>query len=187
MPKEPEAVEDLPAPSGNSGGGGGGGSMMPVLAIVILIPIITIGLAEFYIFPKVTEIVSVSGGGHAESGEHGSSGGHGEDGHAIERGEAVAHYEFNNVVANLRGSMNSRYIQVSFTVESKVLDFEHYMDVNKAKILDATISVLSNLTMQDLDEPGIKNIVRSDLLNSFGSALHANVIDNLYFSEFVVQ
>lgn len=185
MPKEPEAVEDLPSPSGNSGGGGGGGSMVPVLAIVILIPIITIGLAEFYIFPKVAEIVAVSGGGHGEAAE---GGGHGEEGgHAVERGEAVAHYEFNDIVANLRGSMNSRYIKVSFTVESKVLDFEHYMDVNRAKILDATISVLSNLTMQDLDEPGIKNIVRSDLLNSFGSALHANVIDNLYFSEFVVQ
>lgn len=146
--------------------------MMPVLAIIILIPIITIGLAEFYIFPKVTEIMAVHGGGTAE---------------AVERGEVVSRYEFNNVVANLRGSGSSRYIKISFTVESNVADFEHYMYTNRIKILDAAISVLSNLTIQDLDEPGIKNIIRSDLLNSFGSALHANVIDNLYFTEFVVQ
>jgi len=186
MPKEPEAVEDLPSPSGGgSSGGGGGGSLIPVLAIVILIPVITIGLAEFYIFPKVTEIVAAAapqseGDG---MGSHGGSSG----GHDVTRGEVVYNVEFNDIVANLRGALKSRYIKVSITVESRVNDFPHMMEVERAKILDATISVLSNLTLQDLEEPGIKNIVRSDLLNAYGSALHGNIIDNLYFSEFVVQ
>lgn len=186
MPKEPEAVEDLPSPGGggSSGGGGGGGSLIPVLAIVILIPVITIGLAEFYIFPKVKEIVAAAAP-HSEEDGMGSHGGGG--GHDVTRGEVVYNVEFNDIVANLRGALKSRYIKVSITVESRVNDFPHMMEVERAKILDATISVLSNLTLQDLEEPGIKNIVRSDLLNAYGSALHGNIIDNLYFSEFVVQ
>jgi flagellar FliL protein len=61
------------------------------------------------------------------------------------------------------------------------------MEQNRAKVIDATLSVLSNLTLQDLEEPGIKNIVRNQLINQIGQALKSNAVEQLYFSEFVVQ
>jgi flagellar protein FliL len=181
MPKEPDTVEDLPSPA--SSGGGGGSPLVPVLAVAILIPLITIGLFEFYFFPKVKESIAEATKPHSEEGGEGGAHGVGD----VKRGEIAHTYSFDNIVVNLSGALKARYLKVSFTVESRVEGFEGIMEHNKARLIDATLGVLSQLTLQDMNEPGIKNIVRSDLLNAFGSALRGNVVDNLFFSEFVLQ
>ena len=52
---------------------------------------------------------------------------------------------------------------------------------------DVTLAVLSSLTLSDLEEAGSKNLIRERLLAAYNQALGSRVVDNLYFSEFVVQ
>lgn len=190
MAKQPDNVENLPAPPGGAVAPAGKPSLLPVIIIVLSIPLITIGLWEFVMMPSIEKMAK--GPGAAEAGEHGepaAAEGHGGGGgeHEAVRGEAAITYEIKDVVANLSGSLRSRYIKVSFTLESRQTNFTEIMEHNRAKVIDATLAVLSDLTLQDLEEPGIKNIVRNDLLNAFGQALKSNAVEQLYFSEFVVQ
>lgn len=185
-----EAVEDLP-----EAGGKAPNPLIPVLAIVIILPVINFLMTNFMIIPgmktALAETIVESGitaEGLGADGEPNSSAAPAEsadgDGYVSEGG---ATYEFDGIIANLAGSMRSRYVKVTFTVEGSDPEFTATMEKNRTKLIDAAIGVLSALTIQDLEDAGIKNVIRNDLIGAFESALRKRVVDALYFSEFVVQ
>ena len=184
MAKQQDNVENLPTPPAGGPAPAAKANLLPVIIVVLAIPLITIGLWEFVMMPEIKKMALEHGG---SLGEREAAPAKAPPGKGPERGEAVITYEVKDIVANLSGSLRSRYIKVSFTLESRQKDFTALMESNRAKIIDATLAVLSDLTLQDLEEPGIKNIVRNDLLNAFGLALKSNAVEQLYFSEFVVQ
>ena len=203
-----EITPDSPA------GGGGGNAMIPAIAVLVLMPVISFGLTKFVFIPQIQAAVTASvlsaggeggnpGEGHSAvteaSGEHGTEapaeahgaeGSHGEAAGA-HGGEATGasgnSYEFEGIIANLSGSSINRYVRVSFVVEGSNSDFATVIDANRVKLIDATITVLSSLTSLDLQNPGVKNHVRSKLMAAYDAVLKKRMVEGLYFSEFVVQ
>ncbi len=156
---------------------GGGSPLVPVIVVLILMPLLTFALFEFVLMPRAADRLGLSKGDA-----------HSEDTKAEEDYDGPVHTaELNGIVANIRGTVGSRYIKVSFTIEGRDEKFTEIVEKNQPKIQDATISILQELTLTELDQPGIKNVVRSDLLNAFSTALKGRVIEKLYFTEFVVQ
>jgi flagellar FliL protein len=47
--------------------------------------------------------------------------------------------------------------------------------------------VLSSLTLADLEEPGSKNVLREKLVAAYNQALGRRVVEQVYFSDFVIQ
>jgi flagellar basal body-associated protein FliL len=66
-------------------------------------------------------------------------------------------------------------------------DLKDVITQHRIELLDLTISILSAKSLVDLEVPGAKNLLRHDLLESFNQNLKSNVIEQLYFSEFVIQ
>ncbi|MGF1449118.1 MAG: flagellar basal body-associated protein FliL [Opitutales bacterium] len=160
---------------------GPGSPLVPVLVVLILMPLLTFALFEFVLMPRAADRLGLSAGdGHGDA--------HGEHGDEEEAYDGPVHTaELNGIVSNIRGTVGSRYIKVSFTIEGRDEKFTEIIEKNQPKIQDATISILQELTLTELDQPGIKNVVRSDLLNAFSTALKGRVVEKLYFTEFVVQ
>lgn len=187
-----EEIQDVPAPvSGKAKGGAG--QLLPVIAVIILLPVISFVVTEYVLIPRMKQSFGEAlqpAAAHEEEHaveSHGGDDGHGggkDDGHGSAHGGG---YEFKDIVANLSGSLKSRYIKVSFTVEGSGANFHARMESNRARIIDATLSVLTGLSITDLEEPGVKNVVRNDLINQFHSAMNERVVERLYFSEFVIQ
>jgi len=191
MAKEPEPVEDLPSPkeatppSPSSGKGG----IITAVATVAAIPLVMIVTWEFYMMPSLKRLAKeqASPAPAAEVAEALAPEAKPEAAPKAEAPGEGSTYELKDVVANLSGAVRSRYIKVSFTLEGKAKNFPELMKTNEAKIRDATLAVLSDLTIQDLEEPGVKNVVRGNILQALNQALRGSVVDQLYFSEFVVQ
>jgi len=208
MAKEPEPAEDLPAPKEESpeaqSKGGGKASFLPAIITIIAVPLMMILVWELYMIPSLRKlakeqgaipVAAADGTGTEATAENAPAApeakpesspvddkqGKGKD------EETVSTYEIKDIVANLSGAMRSRYIKVSFTLEGKGASFVDLMKSNEAKIRDATLAVLSDLTIQDLEEPGVKNIIRNNILTSINSSLKTAAVEQLYFSEFVVQ
>ena len=167
-----------PAESGKSGGG-----LMPAIAVLVLMPVISFAITKFVFIPQIQSAVldaahqvsSADGSGHAAAG-------------AAETAAASSNtYPFENIVANLSGTSINRYVKVSFIVEGSRPDFSVLAEANRVKMIDATLGVLSSLTSADLQNPGIKNTVRSKLIAAYDTVLKERVVTGLYFSEFVVQ
>lgn len=172
--------------------------LLPIILVVVLLPILSFVMNQFVLVPSMksalekalNSTVDVSKQEHAKTGggkegEHGAKGeGKGEKG---EGGPSKPSKTFKNIIANLAGTMQSRYIKISFTLEGKSPDFEAILTENESKIIDTTLSILSTLTIVDLDNPAIRSQLRNDLLVAYANALEKDIISNMYFSEFVVQ
>jgi len=181
MAKEAEKTDAAPvaaAPSGMA-------AWMPILAVVVLVPVISFAMAEFVLFPRLVE--RLGGGKEATPAVAAPGAGGGESHGGGEHGGAMQSYEFTNVVSNLSGSMKSRYIKVSFTAYGSTPDFQHVVEQNHAKILDTALSVLGAMTLADLEDATVKNRMRANMVSAFETTLRGRVIEEIYFSEFVVQ
>lgn len=168
---------------------------LPIILVVVLLPILSFVMNQFVLIPSMkssleaalNKTVDASKAEHskAEGSKEGGHGGHGEG--KTEGGPSKPSKTFKNIIANLAGTMQSRYIKISFTLEGKSPDFESIMTENESKIIDTTLSILSTLTIVDLDNPGIRSQLRNDLLVAYANVLEKDLISTMYFSEFVVQ
>ncbi|TVR55904.1 MAG: flagellar basal body protein FliL [Puniceicoccaceae bacterium] len=170
-----EDAQPLPPEPGARASGARAG-WLPVLAVVILMPLLSYAMAEFLLIPRLQAAVVREDPAAAENGEV-----------RPRRGAEMQSVDFPNVVSNLTGSLQSRYIKVSFTVYGSDPDFRTRLEANRTRLLDTTLGVLGGLSVADLERPGIKNQVRSELMLGFEHALRAKFVEELYFSEFVIQ
>ncbi len=181
----------VPAPAA-APKGGALAQWIPVIAAVVLAPVLSWAVSEFVLLPRMTKkLASVKAGEPAE--EHaaaseakseGHGGGHGEKG---KEGGNPATYEFQNLVVNLAGTMGTRYLKTTFIVTGTDANIKTAFEAQKAKLTDITLNVLSSLSLADLEEPGAKNVLREKLVLAYNQALGKKVAEQVYFSDFVVQ
>jgi flagellar FliL protein len=201
MSKEEPDAKDAAAAAAPKGGGGGG--MMPLILMVVLMPAISYAMMQFVFLPKIRGIAAETQVAHAaEEGkgghktehkaeaktEHKAEAKHGKGKHGKEGDSKSAFsYDFENVVVNLAGTMGTRYLKTNFTAEGSNADLRTAIEENKKQLLDVASTVLGTRTLADLEQPGAKNVIRNDLIANFNQTLKSDLIERIFFSEFVVQ
>ena len=210
MAEEKKAPEGAPAPEAKKPDAtaegapaaakapAGASPWLPVLVVILILPVLSFVVSDLVILPRIKrtlgdiakvqqESAQPAAGGplpteHKEKkkGEKGKEGKEGKE-------SGPAEVKFDNVVANLSGAMKSRFVKVSFTIAGESEEFKATIEASRARIIDTSLSILGALTVAELDEPGMKNIVRSDLINAMNQALGEPLVKELYFSEFVIQ
>ena len=147
----------------------------------MLAPAGSFALAEFLLLPRLeAKLAAPAAEAPTAIGEKKGSG--------EKEGAAPGNYEFTNVVVNLAGTMGTRYLKTSFVVTGvKNVSTKDLFEADKAKLTDITLNVLSSLSLADLEEPGSKNVLREKLVASYNQALGKRVVEQVYFSDFVIQ
>ena len=154
-----------------------GNPLMPIIAVVILVPALVYGVMDFVILPKLK-----AAAGTAKSAEERGA----KSPKTVSAlGEHTA--EFGGLVVNLSGSGSSRYLRTNFKVASADAKISNIMKENESPLRDAAITILSSQAPSALDNPNGREAVRKQLIAKFNSLLGAEVIDQIYFSEFVIQ
>ncbi len=181
-----------PALETASGGGKAAGlkAWLPAIATMLLAPAASFAVAEFVLLPRLqaklgatpaelaAQVATAEPKPEASGKEKGD--GKGDDG--------GGNYEFSNVVVNLAGTMGTRYLKTSFIVTGAGgKGVKNTFDQEKAKLTDVTLNVLSSLTLADLEEPGSKNVLREKLVATYNQVLGKRVVEQVYFSDFVIQ
>jgi flagellar protein FliL len=207
----PSADKDkgaAPAPAEDAAAPAGAGSLvkalLPAVLAIVVAPALSFAVAEFVLLPRLQKrlaAVAPASGAHApapaaegegegapaeESSAKGKEGG--KEGKEGKEGAGPSTYEFSNVVVNLAGTMGTRYLKTSFIVTgAQGKSIRSAFEGNKAKLTDITLNVLSSLTLSDLEEPGSKNVLREKLVAAYNQALGKRLVDQVYFSDFVIQ
>lgn len=171
---------------------------LPALVTVLLAPAASWGVAEYVLLPRLQKKLATpppaaapqSGSeAPAEEGGGGHGGGHGEKGKGDGKEGGGNTYDFTNVVVNLSGTMGTRYLKTSFVITGAdpKANLRSIFEGQKPKLTDITLNVLSSLTLADLEEPGAKNVLREKMVAAYNQALGKRVVEQVYFSDFVVQ
>ncbi len=196
-----EAPAAAPAASG-----GGAKAWIPLVATIVAMPLLAYATTNFLLLPKLKQSL---GAGPAETTEaaaakpaesHGSepaakasAHGGGEaakaEGKAKEGAPAKNKFQaqLNKVIVNVAGTMGTRFLVVNLTCVSRVDSFESDFKENEPEIRHVTINCLSSKAITDLEKPGAKNVIRSELISLYNSVLGNGVIQEIYFTDFAIQ
>jgi len=179
-------------------GGGGITAFIPLIAAIVIAPALSWAIGQFVLMPQLKKQIAAPAVAHeaetapaaeeaaapAEKEKGGKEGGKGKKGEAA--GNAST-YEFENIVVNLAGTMGTRYLKTAFLVTGTDKTLRAAFESNKPKMVDITINVLSSLSLADLEEAGAKNLIREKMIGAYNQAFGKKVVEQIYFSDFVVQ
>lgn len=182
---------------------------MPVLLVIFLVPALCYATTQYVLLPKLKaaigpveeghEVGAAEGGGHEgekkgearkEAAGHGAA--KGKEGKEAKGGKAgngnYAHsQEFGDVIVNLAGVKGTRYLRAKFTLASSDANLETLIKTNENQLRDVAIGVLSSQTLDSLEAPGARNAIRNELIAQFNHVLRGELVEQIYFTDFVVQ
>ena len=177
------------------------GVMMPLLAVFVLMPALAYGLTEYVLIPKLRAVIPAAaspepggafpakkGEGKTEAAPAAKSAPKKSESESKKGAEgSETSFEFKDVIVNLSGALGTRYLKTSFTVSGSDARLPEIIKNDQKKLLDITINVLSARTLNDLDSPTAKNAIREELIAKYNHALGVEIVEEIYFSEFVIQ
>jgi flagellar FliL protein len=165
------AAEAPPAPQG-----GGMKSWLPLILAVVLMPALAFGMTKFVIVPELQTSLGIK---PADSSGSKSKGG------ADAKKVSIP---LNKLLVNIAGTMGQRYLLVSVTVVGTGGDaFKTKMTDNDAELRDMAMGALATKTLADLEKPGSRNLIRTELINGFNNILGDNAVQEIYITEFGIQ
>lgn len=172
---EEDAVQEADVKSAKSGGGGG---MLPALLVILLMPVISFAMFKFLFLPEIKKHVPDSASDHHEKIDPSKL--------HVESGEKHL-VDFPDLIVNISGVSMTRFLRVNFSIESTNPEIEDMVEKNKPAMRDLANTVLRHLTLADLERPNIMDTVRNQLKQGFDHILQPPMIDEIYFTQFVVQ
>ncbi len=152
-----------------------------VLAIVLM-PLASFLLTELVLIPRIKEAVDSGSISIAQPQTQAPVAGN-----PSTRQELPHSHEFRGIVVNVAGTMGTRFLKISFKVASNQENISNRMEKHRAAILDAVLSTLSTRTLTELEGPGVRNAIRQALIENINDVAGTNTVQELYFTEFIVQ
>jgi len=174
-----EEAQESPAPAAVGSSSGGFKAWLPLIITVLLMPALAFGVAQYVILPQLQRGLGIKTTsiptGKAEAPKKESSG---------TKQETVL---MNKMLVNVAGTMGARYLLVSLSLAGTGSDFKDKIEEHDAQLRDMACGALATKTLADLEKPGARNLIRSELITGFNNILGDSDVQNIYFTEFAIQ
>lgn len=154
---------------------------LPAAAVLLLAPVATWAAVEYVIVPRIEKQLA-----HAAADPQAVAPPADQAVSAPAKPNPDGSYDFTNIVVNLAGTMGTRYLKTSLVVMGGP-GLKAVFEAEKPQVTDVTLNVLSSLTLNDLEQPGSKNVIREKLVSAYNQVLGRKVAEQVYFSDFVIQ
>jgi flagellar protein FliL len=180
------AAEKAPAPAAAPARAGGIQTWLPTLVNLLLMPVLAYATIHFLILPKMRASamnVSATEAGPAAVDDKTATA-NGKDGSAKKKTTIPLG---SKVLVNVAGTMGTRYLMASLTLVSSNPDVKALVDKNDAQLRDSAASTLSVKTISDLEKPGARNLIRTELISVFNNILGDGAVSDIYLTEFAIQ
>jgi flagellar FliL protein len=170
---------------------GGIKPFIPLIANLVLMPVLAYAMTAFVLVPKLAKKVT-----HTEAAPepaataHGESSSHEPEPEGAPAGNGKIKYSVplsKKTLVNVSGTMGTRYLLAEFVLVGNSPSLKAQVEKADAELRDAAASTLANKTIADLEKPGIRNVVRSELMTIFNSILGKGAVSEIYLTEFAIQ
>jgi flagellar protein FliL len=152
---------------------------LPLLITIVLMPALAFGVAQFVILPQLQKGLGIK--------TDDSSSGSGSESRKESAGAKQETVLMNKMLVNVAGTMGARYLLVSISVAGSASDFKDKMAEHDAQLRDMACGTLATKTLADLEKPGARNLIRSELISGFNNILGDSMVQDIYFTEFAIQ
>jgi flagellar protein FliL len=183
---DPTQGTDAPAQSGetaassapSSAAAGGFKAWLPLLITVLLMPALAFAMTSFVLLPRLQKGLGIT---PAVSGARGTEKG------GKEAGAKRESIMMSKLLVNVAGTMGARYLLVSLSLVSMEADFRQKMEDSDPQLRDMAMGILATKTIADLEKPGARNLIRTELIAGFNNILGGPYVKEMYLTEFAIQ
>lgn len=176
-PGPDEAPAETPAPAAPAAAGLK--SWLPLAVTVLVMPALAFAMTNFVLLPRLQH-----GLGIAPAAAPAAESSHAKKPDAGAKKESVP---MNKLLVNVAGTMGSRYLLVSLSVVGADPDFKNKIQDADPQLRDMACGALASKTLADLEKPGARNLIRSELISGFNNILGDGVVQEIYLTEFAIQ
>jgi flagellar FliL protein len=178
---EQESTDASPAPGPVASGGLK--PWLPLIANFLLMPVLAYAMTTFVLLPKMKSRGHAASGG-SESGENST----GSSGIPVGKESKTVNVPLGSkVLVNVSGTMGTRYLLANITLVGGRPELKESVEKKDAQLRDVAASVLANKTIADIDKPGARNLIRTELVSAFNNVLGKGAVSEIFFTEFAIQ
>lgn len=165
---------------------------IPLILVLLFIPIITLVLVEFVVIPKLRNALqdspstAVQEASSPQAGEKDVGDSDGGKDSPVPRAQGTT-VVYEDIISNVAGTMGTRFLKVSFQIVGDDPQLASIARMRDAQVRDSIITTLSSRTIQEIEVVGGRNTLRVALIGSINEALGVNLVDELYFLDFIIQ
>jgi flagellar protein FliL len=186
---ETPATDDAPvetngATNAATASPGGFKAWLPLIIMIVLMPALAYAMTSFVILPKLQKGLGGSTSATSAANATADSSTKAKKEASTVKKESVP---INKLLVNVAGTMGARYLLVSLSLVGSSSDFKTRIDSHSAQLLDMAQTALSTKTLADLEKPGVRNMIRNELLSGFNNILGDGAVEEIYFTEFAIQ
>ena len=174
----PEAAPAAAGDASKAAAGGGIKAWLPLIITVVLMPVLAWGMTSFVLLPRLQKGLGIT----PTEKTHEAA--------AAKKTEAGAKKEsvtINKLLVNVAGTMGQRYLLVSLSVIGANEEFKTKMEDAKDQLKDLACGTLATKTLVDLEKPGARNLIRTELISGFNNILGGPLVQEIYLTEFAIQ
>jgi flagellar protein FliL len=181
MPEDDVKEEAAEAPAKPAAAPSGGAkAWIPLIITILLMPALAFGVAQYVILPQLQKGLGIK----SETASSSSSSSETKKEGSGAKEESVP---MNKMLVNVAGTMGARYLLVSVSVAGTGSGFKDKMTEHDAQLRDMACSSLATKTLADLEKPGARNLIRTELISGFNNILGDSSVQDIYFTEFAIQ
>ena len=105
---------------------------------------------------------------------------------AANGGKAITKFTIEEVTVNIADTRGNRFVRAGayFDADPAVLE---ELEANRPRLIDTFEQVLSTKTLGDLTSPDIRGSLRTELMGIINPTLKEGRVDNIYFTDLLVQ
>lgn len=169
--------ESAPEPAKS---GAGLNAFIPLLANVILMPVLALAVAHFYLLPKLTaakqEAVAAAKASTPDTSTK-----------AKDNKPKVTAPLGGKILVNVAGTAGTRYLLANMSLVGNTPELKTMVEAHDAQLRDAAAAILAAKTIADLEKPGVRNLVRTEMISVFNDIFGKSIVNEIYLTEFAIQ
>jgi flagellar FliL protein len=166
---------------------GGFKAWLPLLATVVAMPGLAYVTTQYILLPKIKQAMIQAGASIPDDPSGGTASKDKDTLPAAPPGKEKILAPLPKILVNVAGSMMTRYLTMNLTLVGTVPDFKERIKKNQDQLMDLANGALMTKSIVDLEKPGSRNVIRSELLTVFNNALGGPVIQEIYITEQAIQ
>jgi flagellar FliL protein len=155
---------------------------LPLIITVIAMPALAYATTRFVLVPQMKRALAPAGAHSSASSETKKDS---ESGVAETNTKVLV--PLSKILVNVAGTMGTRYLMTSVTLVGGDDNFRGKIEENKDQLVDLANGALCTKTISDLEKPGSRNVIRTELMTVFNNALGGPLIKEIYITELAIQ
>lgn len=162
--------------------------VMLIAGVSAALVLILMGTGFFLIWKKVSTFPPAAAEqAKQEEGVQGEGQGKEEEAEEEEEKEPGPIVPLESFIVNLADEGGQRYLRITMQMELSDKKLEKEIEKRLPKIRDSVLMILPNKKSDDIRTGEGKEQVREEIIAAINESLITGTVDNLYFTEFVIQ